>query len=206
MVSECSKECGRAARKSGLCQTHYTAMRTRAVILGQWVGRSDPIGTTRRLRALIAIGYTQAALAKEVNLNTTWLNKLVNKHDGYKVNPSTAIRVDEAYRRLSMTPGPHDRARRFAKARGWAPPLAWDEDTIDDPAAKPDVGEKVVVGFVERYEEMRDLGYNDLEILSRWSMKPESLDRQLHRYGIQPSPELSNLVSSAKYRASQAAS
>jgi len=31
-------------------------------------------------------------------------------------------------------------ATRRAAARGWAPPLAWDDDTIDDPNATPDLG------------------------------------------------------------------
>jgi hypothetical protein len=200
VVIECSKGCGRTARKVGLCGSHYAAMRQRQMILGRWVSRSDPTGTTRRLQALMAIGYTQAALCRAMQLNASHLNRLINGHLGYKVNAGTAAKVKDVYRQLSMTPGPHDRARRFAKARGWAPPLAWDEDTIDDPAAKPDLGEKVVVGFVERYEEMRDLGYNDLQIVSKWSMKPESLNRQLDRYGIKPSPELVNLVTAAKHR------
>ena len=38
-----------------------------------------------------------------------------------------------------MTPtGPGaERARSTAKRKGWAPPMAWDDDTIDDPQAKP---------------------------------------------------------------------
>ncbi|WP_295694431.1 hypothetical protein, partial [Lapillicoccus sp.] len=49
--------------------------------------------------------------------------------------------VRQVYDRLSMTPGPSPTARARAAARGYAPPLAWDDDTIDDPRALPDLGD-----------------------------------------------------------------
>lgn len=167
--------------------------------------RIQSIGTLRRLRALQAIGWTQTEIARRIGWTVANLNRYFIT-DPDTINRGTAHKISCVFDQLQLIPGPSARARRHAKARGWAPPLAWDEDTIDDPAAKPDLGERVVVGFVEKYEEMRDLGYNDLQILGKWSMKPASLTRQLDRYGIKPSPELASLVSSAKYRASQAAS
>ena len=40
-----------------------------------------------------------------------------------------------------MTMGPCLRAARWAKSRGWAPPLAW--DNIDDPTEQPNLGATV---------------------------------------------------------------
>jgi hypothetical protein len=36
-----------------------------------------------------------------------------------------------------MRPGPSHRTRARARALGYAPPLAWDDDAIDDPSAQP---------------------------------------------------------------------
>jgi hypothetical protein len=65
-----------------------------------------------------------------------------------RVRRTTATRIAAVYDELSMTvpqdlPAAqrhtikvHARQRRFALQRGWAPPLAWD-DNIDDPNAQP---------------------------------------------------------------------
>jgi hypothetical protein len=45
-------------------------------------------------------------------------------------------------------------------------------------------------GFPERFLELRHLGYNDLQIVNRLRLKPESLLRQMQRHRIPASPEL----------------
>ena len=50
----------------------------------------------------------------------------------------------------------------------------------------------------ERYHELRDLGYSDFDVLRKLGIKPQSLMRQLHRYGITPSRELVELVTESK--------
>ena len=45
-------------------------------------------------------------------------------------------------------------------------------------------------GFPERFLELRHLGYNDLQIVNRLALKPESVLRQMQRHGIQSSPAL----------------
>lgn len=50
----------------------------------------------------------------------------------------------------------------------------------------------------ERYHEMIDLGYNQVQIAQRWNIKPASLVRQLGRYGIPPSEQLLNEANSTK--------
>lgn len=45
-------------------------------------------------------------------------------------------------------------------------------------------------GFLDRYLELRELGYNDLQIVNRLKLKPESLLRQMQRHGIKASPAL----------------
>lgn len=202
----CSKGCGRPAKVRGMCKSHYTSERKRQEILGQWKPRTNPIGTTRRLQALVALGYSQRHLADLLSSHQSWVSKLLDNERNH-VNAGTAQRIADLYNRISMTPGPCDRARRAAQIKGWAPPLAWDEDAIDDPRAQADTSRpRKWIPFSERYAEMRDLGYNDLQIIRRWNIKPESLLRQLNRYEIEPSADLVKLATSLKYERAKTAS
>lgn len=49
-----------------------------------------------------------------------------------------------------------------------------------------------------RYHEMLDLGYNQIEIADRWDIQPESMQRQLHRYNIPVSELLQAKIAAAK--------
>jgi len=51
----------------------------------------------------------------------------------------------------------------------------------------------------ERYFELRDIGYSDMQIVGKWQVKPGSLLRQLDRYGITPSPLLVQTARADKY-------
>jgi transcriptional regulator with XRE-family HTH domain len=165
--------------------------------------RVDSTGSLRRLRALHALGWTQTAIARHIGWTVQNLNRyFISEPDA--INRSTAVAITVLFNELQLTPGPSERARRHAKKQGWLPPLAWDEDEIDNPAAKPDLGAHRTVGFTERYTEMRELGFNDLQILRKWKIHPESLLRQLNRYQIKPSADLVTLASSRKHQKSVA--
>ena len=45
-------------------------------------------------------------------------------------------------------------------------------------------------GFRDRFLELRELGYNDLQIVNRLALKPESVLRQMQRHRIPASPAL----------------
>jgi transcriptional regulator with XRE-family HTH domain len=160
--------------------------------------RIDSTGSLRRLRALQAIGWTQTEIAHRIGWTLQNLNRYFIS-DPARINRGTAVTIAKVFNELQLIPGPSERSRRHARKHGWAPPLAWDEDTIDDPAAKPDIGQREVVTFEDRYTELRELGYHDLQIVSKLGIKPESLLRQLDRYGITPSPDLVTVASSRKH-------
>ena len=202
-IALCLKGCGQRAISRGYCRPHYANFRYNQVAMGRWLPRVDSIGISRRLQALVALGYNTVELGRLLDRTPTWVSQLLHNRKP-KCNGDSARDVIELYKRLSMTPGPSQYARDRAIRRGWMPPLAWDEDTIDDPAAQPNRGRRKSVGFTERFMELRDLGYSDLEILGRWNIKPNSLLRQLMRYDIPASPELTNLASSEKHRKSRA--
>lgn len=160
------------------------------------------IGTIRRLRALAAIGWSLEALAAELGYkhHATVGNLMSGRHKSTCV--SVARRVADAFERLSMTPGPSKRARLRAARMGWAPPLAWNDDAIDDPQGRPagaatasgfdevaveravrgELPEDVKLRQVDAHEairQMRALGLSTREIARRANVS----DRTVHRQG-----------------------
>jgi hypothetical protein len=98
-------------------------------------GYLDGTGTRRRLRALVAIGWSLPQLAERVGGHRKWLQRVVTTD--VQVHADTAHAVRQLYERLWNMPGPSQRARAWARERGWAPPMAWDEDALDRPDARP---------------------------------------------------------------------
>jgi DNA-binding CsgD family transcriptional regulator len=117
-----------------------------AKILGAHVGPDlvpdylpvDSTGTRRRIQAMIAIGHSRVAIARELRLSPEALSVILNEKRP-TVRKTTALKVAALYRRWSATPGRSQRARNWATAQGWPGPIAWDRD-IDDPAARPYAG------------------------------------------------------------------
>ena len=105
--------------------------------------RIDSTGTVRRLQALVALGYPAASLGERIGVS---VSNTAHTLRATQVTVRRARQVAVLYEQLSHVPGESKRARMRAQRQGWAPPLAWDEDTIDDPAASPvdtDGGEPV---------------------------------------------------------------
>jgi hypothetical protein len=104
---------------------------------------TDSTGTIRRLHALVAAGWPQSHLADRLDVNPANFGKTLR-------SPRVLMATDRAVRALydqlwKADPREHgvslhsyNQSRNHAAARGWAPVGAWDDDTIDDPAAFPD--------------------------------------------------------------------
>lgn len=99
-------------------------------------------GHVRRMRALIAAGYPGAFLATRFGMTTAnFLSSLSRS----KVLASTDRAGRELFSELwnrdpakqGVRPASLSRAKSLARAKGWAPALAWDEERIDDPKARP---------------------------------------------------------------------
>lgn len=108
----------------------------------------DSCGTRRRLQALVTLGWSQSKLARRLGMLPTNFSKTMTAS---AIRADTARKVLAFYDELWNQAPPEvshrdkvvaSRARNMARARGWVPPLAWDDDTIDDPTARPDLGEK----------------------------------------------------------------
>ncbi|MFI6909701.1 hypothetical protein ACIBKY_51160 [Nonomuraea sp. NPDC050394] len=103
-------------------------------------------GTHRRIQALMVKGWCLAWLSREMGTDRSvlsWTLKLP------QVEARTAQRVRALYDRLWNQEPPQqtrqerravNMTRARARAAKWMPPLAWDDDSIDDPEAVPDRG------------------------------------------------------------------
>lgn len=99
----------------------------------------DRTGTMRRVQGLFALGYTSRDLAPHLDVSPSRVSQI---GVGYweKVHIETAVKVLRVYNLFSMTRPDSwqaKRQRRHAEQVGWVVPLAWDDETIDDPNARP---------------------------------------------------------------------
>lgn len=139
----------------------------------------DPTGTRRRVQALAWMGWPCEQVANRAGTTRSTLRTLILH--GRRVSYSLARRVAAVYDELCMQPGPSRVAAGRAKGFGFAPPLAWDETTIDDPAALPDMGAKGARSTTDVADEARHLlgfGLSTREVAKRLTVS-ESWIRQL---------------------------
>jgi hypothetical protein len=101
--------------------------------------RVDCSGTRRRIQALVAAGWSITKLGAEIGITTANMHGSMRRA---QVSAATARKVRDLYERLwDMAPpeATHldkiaaSRSRNRAKANGWHPPMAWDDDLLDLP-------------------------------------------------------------------------
>ena len=144
---------------------------------------TDATGSARRLQALAINGWPTRNLAKRLGHKdpATIQNIASGK------TPTIRLRTKDDIRRLFDElwdqPGPSKRTADIAKARGWLPALAWDDDLIDRPEHQPeDVRRAKVNGggsgvTMEDIEEAREQGYETAQQIgwrlgvSSWSVQ-----------------------------------
>lgn len=146
-------------------------------------GVVDATGTVRRIRALVAIGYSQCRIADALGWASNNLTDLT--HGRTKCAARTAREVRDLYDRWSMhPPQPTEwrekisvsRSRRYAAARGWPPPLAWDDEDIDNPTARPaGLGDDEPLTRSDLYLEMRSIGVPRQVAAERAGLAPTSV-------------------------------
>ena len=93
---------------------------------------------SRRIRALMARGWTTTALAKEVGMERRSIQRFAHEEESLNgVFRSNLVRINDAYDRLwdKEPPMPHRRAE-LTKYRHWPTPLEWDDEKIDLPGGE----------------------------------------------------------------------
>lgn len=88
------------------------------------------VGSRRRIHALYAIGHTADTIAEICELDAPAIRNALNA-PGTWITAAKDREITRAYNQLWNKPGASTHNRSRAKRNGWAPPLAWDDDTID---------------------------------------------------------------------------
>lgn len=151
----------------------------------------DATGTRRRLQALVAVGWSRVAIGERIGAD---VNRLTTGRYT-RVTAAKARAVCRLYDELwdqrpaETTKGERisaSKARHHAQARGWAPPAAWDDATIDDPAARPHAWQATRTTWP--HEELAaegqwlmDQGYNREQAAGRLGVSPDALARAIQR-------------------------
>jgi hypothetical protein len=129
----------------------------------------DATGSARRLQALAINGWPTRNLAKQLgHKDPATIQHIANgKTPTIRLRTKDGIR--DLYNQLWDQPGPSKRTASIAKARGWLPALAWDDDLIDRPEHEAeDVRRRGVSGggsgiTLEDIEEARQQGYESAQ-------------------------------------------
>lgn len=151
--------------------------------------RVPAVGAVRRLQALAYLGWSIPAIVAGAAYHTPNAEPVVGRvrSRGLRQRSTTANAyrlIGAAYDALAMTTGPSDLVRNDAQRRGWAPPLCWDDDTIDNPSARPHgyrtAAEAKASRHAEFTEAVSDLtrrGYTAAEIADRLHCAQRSVTR-----------------------------
>lgn len=136
---------GRAAYQRELRRVH--AQQRFGVVGPLERARVDGRGTRRRLQALVARGWSMSQLGEQLGIRATNMPEVLRRD---RVRASTRAAVHELYERAWALEPPQSTpwqrrsvamAKAYAQARGWVPPLAWDDiDTDEEPPAADPIG------------------------------------------------------------------
>lgn len=141
----------------------------------------DATGTRRRLQALAAIGWSAPALAARSTVTSTMISYLRQPSTGPLVRRDIAAVVTALYDRWSGTPGPCGRVRGAARHNRYAPPLAWDDDAIDDPAASPVTVLETRRDVAAEARFLASFGESLEHIAAQLGVLPTSVERAVYR-------------------------
>lgn len=146
--------------------------------------RIPALGTTRRLQALVANGYSQKDLIVRLGWpeNGSTSELFLGRCRNIVVRKAQDAAV--LFSQLQLVPGTDRKARARAKAKGWLPPLAWDEDRIDDPTYTPEVVDrpKTAEDVFSDFEYLLSMGVGVEDASRRLGMLPASVKRRYERH------------------------
>lgn len=153
----------------------------------------DATGTHRRIQALVALGYSYTRLGAGLGLSGGNVAAMLQRQS---VQARTARKVSDLYESYWDRPiagAEGSRSRNLAQRKGWLPPMAWDDETIDDPdfepaAAEPPQGSKVEAkrrAFLEEIEHLAGFSLPLGEVSRHLGITADAVEKQLVRLGRQ---------------------
>lgn len=108
------------------------------------------VGTTRRLQALAASGFSVPAICQAAGIRPSYLWDMHQLRRGLRTRLSWAMaeRIRRVYEQLWDDSGDSAVSRRTAQRQGWLPPEAWADGDIDNPDAEPYASAEETVDLV----------------------------------------------------------
>lgn len=148
-------------------------------------GLMDATGTCRRLQALATLGWPAHEITSRTGVERTHLG-CIRSGKQARTRGRIATAVKAVYDELWDKPGPSEATRVTARGNDWAPPLAWDDDTIDDPSVRArgrrQAGHRDATELLEDYLDTWDEHLGDVVAAAgRLAVKPQALARALYR-------------------------
>lgn len=149
------------------------------------------VGTARRLQALMAIGYSGEYLARRLGMSRANIGPVI--HATRDVTSATHAAVVGLYDDLwDQTPAARTstKTRRLAARYGWVPPMAWDDDAMDNPDATPQAPE---VGrsrrwHIEDAQWLLDSGMSAEAVAQQLGVEPATIEHGFRRAGLDGQP------------------
>lgn len=187
----CRDACCRAAAAAA-----RAAERKRRYLLRTDYLSVPPLGTHRRIQALVALGWSLAEISRRAGYDRSHVPLILTRHGPLQAR--TVERIAKVYDTLSMQlpeekTGPQrhaaSKARNLARRNGWPPPLAWD-DIDNDPAPAtagygPDI-DPVVVLRVLNGSKVAATNQERREVVRRWAATGRSLNELARLTGWKP--------------------
>ncbi|WP_280496256.1 helix-turn-helix domain-containing protein [Nocardia asiatica] len=139
-------------------------------------------GARRRVQALVAFGYPQSHLARELGIDPSHATfaalvqrRLPVDHTGQTISAERERAIKALFDRLQLTPGPSQRARDYGRKRRWPLPFEWDETALDDPHGRPQRGRWTPPKRTER----RDARREQVAVLTAQGLSADQIAEQL---------------------------
>lgn len=144
-------------------------------------GEVPAVGVYRRVRALLRLGWTRQSIGRTPSEWATLRAVLDGRQ--HRVKAGFHRYIQALYDQRSMTLGPHKGNRSRFTREGYPPPLAWDDDSIDDPRVRPLTGDLAdrISAFVEDAIEMWERGVDPERILRKLDTSPAAAAKRFHR-------------------------
>jgi hypothetical protein len=159
---------------------------------------AETAGCRRRLQALISYGWPPAELARRLNIPVTAVTAITCKNAPVTGDIPAAVHV--LYDEMWNVRGGSRSTQARARARGWPPPLAWDDDPedghgIDDPGAVPAPSwqrtskRAVLDDVIEDLAELTRQGCIKETAAQRLGRSPDALDALVRRHRRRPTAQ-----------------
>lgn len=136
-------------------------------------------GARRRIQALVAVGWTQTAIADMLGQPIQAVNHILRMPEDMKITVRTHREVADLYEKVSHLVPANDGAARYGYIRavrmgqreGWVPPLAWDDIDTDPKPPTPPAIEHTVIPVNRDLADMMTIAAREVAVKRLWECR-----------------------------------